>query len=120
MKRSVVIGSALAFLLFILSGRLAGKSGDPDPSPKPVYIPASVQRSGDPAVGYRYVVEGDYLKSGIPYDLFLMAYGKDKKHYLQRDSLNGNIPYNFTAVKAANGVTVVVPNCLECHAQVFG
>ncbi|HTJ13106.1 MAG TPA: hypothetical protein VL547_13820 [Dinghuibacter sp.] len=116
MKRSVVIGVAFTFLLFILSAWLSGMKE----APSPVYIPPSGQRSGDPGLGYRYVVEGDYLKSGIPYDLYLMAYGKDKKHYLQRDSLNENIPYNFTAVKASNGVVVVVPNCLQCHAQVFG
>lgn len=120
MKRSVVIGGVFASLLFILSSRLSGREGDPDPAPKPVYIPASQQRLGDPALGYAYVVEGDYLRSGIPYDLYLMVYGKDKHHYLKRDSANSNIPYNFTAVKAFNGTTVVVPNCLQCHAQVFG
>ncbi|TDX00561.1 c-type cytochrome [Dinghuibacter silviterrae] len=112
MKRSVVIGGVIAGVLFILSAR--------EPSPKPVYIPASQQRSGDPSLGYAYVVEGDYLRSGIPYEFFIKALGKDKHHYITRDGLNANIPYNFTAVKAPNGVMVVVPNCLQCHAQVFG
>jgi hypothetical protein len=128
--KKVGICSLIVAALFILSMQLSGKGGlqpperDSIPSPltalRPVYIPPSPQREGDSALGYTYVVEGDYLKSGIPYDLFLMGYGKDKDHYLKRDSINREIPYNFTAVKAWNGVTVVVPNCLQCHAQVFG
>lgn len=124
------ICSLIVAALFILSTQLSGKGGLQAPGSdsipavptgaRPVYIPPSAQREGDPESGYIYVVEGDYLRSGIPYDLFLMGYGKDKNHYLKRDSINREVPYNFTAVKAVNGVTVVVPNCLQCHAQVFG
>lgn len=85
-----------------------------------VYVPPSPQRQGDPAQGYQYVVEGDYLKSGIPYDLFILAQGKSKHNFLQREGANKELPYNFNAVKAPNGILVVVPNCLQCHAQVFG
>lgn len=127
-KKTTITG-IIAGVLFILSIQISGQGGgypsviDSLPSPtssRPVYIPASPQRIGDSALGYKYVVEGDYLRSGIPYELFLMGYGKDKSHDLKRDSINRSIPYNFTAVKAPNGITVVVPNCLQCHAQVFG
>ncbi len=112
MKRSVGIGLLISVVLYVWAVEL--------PQSKPVYIPPSPQRQGDPALGYQYVVSGDYLRSGIPYDIFRMALGRDKQHLLKRDSLNHDIPYNYTAVKAFNGVTVVVPNCLQCHAQVFG
>ena len=86
---------------------------------KPVSIPASPQRSGDAAAGYRYLTTGDYIKSGIPYDYFLLGFGRSPANYLHRDSPNSVISHEYTAVKAPNGETVVAPNCLECHAQVF-
>jgi mono/diheme cytochrome c family protein len=85
----------------------------------PVPIPASPQRSGDAAKGYSYLITGDYIKSGIPYDYFFLSVPKNTANYLQRDSPNAVVPHQYTAVKAANGELVVAPNCLECHAQVF-
>jgi len=86
---------------------------------EPVPIPASPQRAGDAATGYRYLTTGDYLKSGIPYAYFLLGAGKSTTNYLQRDSLNASLSHEYTAVKAPNGEVVVAPNCLQCHAQVF-
>ena len=86
---------------------------------EPVPIPASPQRSGDPQAGYRYLTTGDYLKSGLPYALFLAGVARDPANELHRDSPNAVVPYQYTAVKASNGEVVVAPNCLECHAQVF-
>jgi mono/diheme cytochrome c family protein len=86
---------------------------------EPVPIPASPQRSGDAAEGYRYLVTGDYIKSGIPYDYFLLGFGKTAANLLHRDSLNAQVSHEYTAVKAANGEVIVAPNCLQCHAQVF-
>jgi hypothetical protein len=86
---------------------------------QPVPIPASPQRSGDAAAGYQYLTTGDYIKSGIPYDYFLLGLGRSTENYLHRDSPNSVIGHEYTAVKAPNGETVVAPNCLECHSQVF-
>src|ERR1700743_3707338 len=91
----------------------------PDPVEDPVTIPASLQRSGNADAGYHYLTTGDYLKSGIPYDYFLLGFGKAPTNYLHRDSPNAVISHEYTAVKAPNGETVVAPNCLECHSQVF-
>ncbi|MEJ7674077.1 MAG: hypothetical protein WKF59_15590 [Chitinophagaceae bacterium] len=76
------------------------------------------QRSGDAAKGYQYLITGDYLKSGIPYSFFKLAFKNDSND-LQRDGLNKNLSYAYTAVKAKNGEAVVAPNCLQCHAQFF-
>src|SRR5882724_2013434 len=86
---------------------------------KPVAIPASPQRSGDSAKGYVYMTTGDYLKSGIPYNYFLLGFGKSSVNYLKREGLNADISHEYTAVKAPNGEIVVAPNCMQCHAQVF-
>src|SRR6516164_1526864 len=89
------------------------------PEEKPVYIPSSVQRTGDAATGYSYLTTGDYLKSGIPLNYFKLGFGKGSNTYLQRDGINQEIPYEYTAVKAANGEIVIAPNCLQCHASIF-
>ncbi|MCY7291295.1 MAG: c-type cytochrome [Ferruginibacter sp.] len=86
---------------------------------KPAFIPPSKQRTGDATKGYVYLITGDYLKSGIPFNLFLMGIKKDSNNYLNRTGNNKNLPYDYTAVKAPNGEQIVAPNCLQCHAQVF-
>jgi mono/diheme cytochrome c family protein len=89
-------------------------------SDDPVPIPPSPQRTGgDATKGYDYLVNGDYIRSGIPYSIFLFGAGADKNNYLKREGINKTIPHEMTAVKAANGEVVVAPNCLNCHAQVF-
>jgi Cytochrome c len=86
---------------------------------KPVPIPASKQRTnGNAQKGYGYLVTGDYVKGGVPLNVFLLGtFGQ--KTYLQREGFNKNIGYAFTAVKADNGEILVAPNCLQCHAQIF-
>ena len=79
-------------------------------------IPASKQRSGDPDKGYKYLVEGDYIVSGIPIGLFSMARPPGKNR-LNRDGDQKALAYHYTAVTAPNGVRVVTSNCLRCHAQ---
>jgi hypothetical protein len=94
-------------------------SGTSDPLPKSQYIPASTQRSGNAAEGYQYLITGDYLKSGLPFGYFTLLNGKDKHNYLNRDGKNAVVPPGFNVVKAPNGTTVVVPTCLQCHAQML-
>ena len=84
----------------------------------PVFIEASKQRNGDAKAGYTYLIEGDYLKSGIPFSFFKMVFNKPGDD-LGRNGLNQNIPYSFNAIIAPNGEKIVSPNCLQCHAQEF-
>ncbi|MEO6721300.1 MAG: hypothetical protein ABIN67_13095 [Ferruginibacter sp.] len=93
--------------------------GDKLQEDEPVYIPAGKQRDGDAKKGFQYLITGDYLKSGIPYSLFILGTGKDTTNYLNRQGNNKDLAHDFTAVKAPNGEMVVAPNCLQCHAQVF-
>ena len=79
-------------------------------------IPANTQRSGDVTKGYNYLISGDYMNSGIPYAVFLLGFGEDNTNLLNRSGDNAVIPSNYTAVTAANGVRVVGPNCMSCHA----
>lgn len=79
-------------------------------------IPASEQRSGNPNDGYEYLVYGNYVGSGVPYGAFSLAMGNGS-NLLNRTGDNEQVPYDFTAVDASNGVRVVAANCLQCHAQ---
>ena len=107
----------LTGLALLVMGFTAAWQGRKDPEPVP--IPASVQRSGNAKAGWTYLTTGDYLKSGIPLAYFQLGFAKSAVNYLNRDSVNSNIPYDYTAVKAPNGQIVVAPNCMQCHAQLF-
>jgi hypothetical protein len=86
---------------------------------EPVFVPPSVQRTGgDSAMGYDYLINGDYVRGGVPEMIFRKGIGKPTI-FLQRTEENDGIPHDYTAVKAFNGETVIAPNCLQCHAQVF-
>lgn len=86
----------------------------------PVYIPSSQQRvGGDPKKGYDYLVNGDYVKGGIPYSIYVFGIGKSKANYLNRSGVNEKISHEYTAVTASNGEVLVAPNCMQCHAQVM-
>jgi mono/diheme cytochrome c family protein len=86
---------------------------------KPQYIPASEQRTGDAIKGYDYLVNGDYIKSGVPYGYFMLLNGKDNDNVLNRPGKNANVGPGFTVVNASNGVEIVAPNCLQCHGDNF-
>ena len=103
----------IAISISCLSARLLLNSDEP------VHLPPSQQRTGgDSARGYHYLVNGDYIKAGIPENVFRIGIGKPTI-YLKRDSVNDGIPHDYTAVKAFNGEVVIAPNCFQCHAQVF-
>jgi mono/diheme cytochrome c family protein len=86
----------------------------------PVPIPPSVQRTGgDVQKGFEYLTTGDYVKGGIPYSIFVLGMGKDRRNFLERSGKNEKISYEYTVVTAANGEQLVAPNCLQCHAQIF-
>lgn len=107
---SLLVVSCFSFLAFI-----AAFSED-----EPVPIPRSKQRlGGDAAKGYEYLVSGDYVRSGIPMNVFLAGGGKNAKVFFERKGLNKGVPHEYTVIRAGNGEILVAPNCLQCHAQVF-
>ena len=111
MKKILILS---LFFITCLSFRFLIRSSD-----EPVYVPPSPQRTGgDSAKGYDYLINGDYVRSGVPDIIFRKSIGKPTI-YLQRTGDNDGIPHDYTAVKASNGETVIAPNCLQCHAQVF-
>src|ERR1044071_9982622 len=70
----------------------------------PVPIPPSVQRTGgDVQKGYDYLVTGDYVKGGIPFNMFVMGMGKNKINYLERTGKNADISHEYTAITSTSG-----------------
>jgi len=98
-----------------LGATLLVKRGPDDP----VAIPPGIQRTGNADSGYKYIVTGDYVNSGLPLFLYRLGIGRDKLNQLNREGLNASVRYDFNVVTAPNDETIVVPNCLQCHAQVF-
>lgn len=91
-------------------------------SPEPVIIRstkviASPQRPGNNDVGKNYLINGDYMSSGVPYDAWVLATGENNSNILGRTGDNTIITYDNTAITAFNGVRVVAPNCLNCHSS---
>ena len=83
-------------------------------------IPASPQLTdGDPEKGFDYMVNGDYIGSGMPFDLIKKRVRKQGDTVLAREGLNQDVVYALTAFEASNGVEVVNGNCLTCHAGEF-
>ena len=99
------------------------ESPTPDSEPESIIevnsIPPSQQRSGDPEKGYQYLISGEYMSSGIPYDAYIRASGENDANLLGRNGDNAIISHNYTAVTAPNGVRIVSPNCMACHAGVI-
>ncbi len=106
----------LAASFIFLIGSTLPQQTEPD---KPVPVPASPQRPGDAAKGYTYLTTGDYVKGGLPFDLFKMGRGAENRNYLRRTGMNAAVSHEYTVVQADNGENLVAPNCLQCHAQVF-
>ena len=80
-------------------------------------IPDNPQRMGNAAVGYEYLISGNYMSSGVPYDAFLLGTSVNPDNRLNRTGDNANLPYDYTAITASNGARVVAPNCMACHAS---
>jgi mono/diheme cytochrome c family protein len=111
MKKYIVI------LMLCLLGLGFNVIIEPDPN-DPVFIPPSPQREGNPDSGYQYIITGDYVNSGLPTIFYKLGFGR-AKDLLKRDGKNAGIRHDFNVVNAPNGEEIVVPNCLQCHAQVF-
>ncbi len=114
MKKFAIILSLL--LGFIVATAFIRHFNEGD---RPMFIPPSTQRSGNATEGYNYLTTGNFLSSGIPYKYYQMLFGKDKNNYLQRTGKNATVGHDYNVVTTADGVDIVIPTCLQCHAQVF-
>lgn len=112
---------ASIWLVLGASGALAGCGEGLDAPIAPVGpIPAYAQRTGDPANGYRALLDEGYVGCGIPMEAYRKVFpdpAPASERLPGRSGTNAELPYNFTAFTTASGVEVVTPNCLQCHAE---
>lgn len=79
-------------------------------------IEASLQSGeGDPEKGWEYLISGDYIGSGIPFDLVKKKIANQKDTILNRTGENAYMPFGLTVFNHANGIKVMSGNCLTCH-----
>jgi cytochrome c5 len=76
------------------------------------------QRDGDPAKGYRALVNEPYVPCGVPWSAYAQVLGEapDGDRIPGREGRNEVLPYNLTAMTTEQGVELVTSNCLTCHA----
>ncbi len=115
MKKPLITILALSLTVLLYNCKDETEPAVTNP-PGTTFIEPSTQRTGDPVAGYEYLIYGDYVASGIPYQAFQLGYGSGD-NLLGRTGDNADVPFNFTAVDATNGVRVVAANCFSCHAQ---
>jgi len=90
------------------------------PMPKPTGIralPKSPQTIvGDPVLGYDFLLYGDYVGSGIPYEVGIELFGGSEDD-LGREGPSAGIPYSFNVFPTPNGVEVIGGiTCFGCHS----
>ncbi len=81
------------------------------------FIGPSVQRTGRSQAGRQYLVNGNYLTSGVPLEMAKQRYPKGVPNHLKRTGAAASIPFNYNVVTSSSGNLIVVSNCLQCHAQ---
>lgn len=92
------------------------------PEPIPVIetteiLPASKQRSGNAVKGYDYLVSGNYMDGGIPFNLWLSLRGENTVNILNRQGDNAKVDYGYSVITTSNNTHAVEANCLNCHAS---
>ncbi len=120
-KTTCSIACSLAALVIVLANcRNEMPSNMVDPPVMPpgtTFLEPSPQRNGDPVAGYNYLIYGDFISSGVPLAVFKQVFGGNSPDDLDRTGDADGIAFRFNVVNASNGVKVVAPTCLTCHAE---
>jgi mono/diheme cytochrome c family protein len=109
---------ALVILALIMSPTLFAINYLAPVAAEVVAIPAIEQKAGDAEKGYQYLTTGNYIKSGVPYKLFIRANGTNTANLLNRTGRNATVMHQYNVVRS-NGADMVVPTCMQCHSQLF-
>ncbi|MGH8550149.1 MAG: hypothetical protein ACRERU_16410 [Methylococcales bacterium] len=85
------------------------------------FVPATVQRAGDPQAGYDALVNQPYITCGVPYSAYRRSANPPEPDQLipGRSAQNRDLPYLFTSHTTEKNVRLISSNCLLCHAGYF-
>lgn len=111
------IATAIALLANCRHETMTPDPEPPSPPPGTTFLEPTPQRNGDAAAGYQYLIYGDFISSGIPLAVFKQVFGGNSPDDLGRTGDAHGILFRFNVVTASNGVKVVAPTCLTCHAE---
>ena len=112
----------ITILVSIIFAIISCKNENQTTDPKQVietteFLPASTQRAGNIEKGYDYLVNGNYVDGGIPYNLWLLLRGENSSNILKRQGDNAKVGYQYTVITTAKNTRAVGVNCLNCHAS---
>lgn len=75
------------------------------------------QPSGDPEEGLRYLLYGDFVGGGIPYETYMRFVGPSEGNVLMREGDSAQLPRDFNLF-TINGARVVGGiTCFGCHSS---
>ena len=84
-------------------------------------IPPSQQSGpGDPERGFAYMKSGEYIASGVPWEMMKKKVNKRRDSLTEIEVEPGYfLNYKISLFKAPNGEKVVSGNCFTCHGTTF-
>jgi mono/diheme cytochrome c family protein len=98
-------------------------SAQPPGAAIPEHVPHSTQRPGDPAAGYQALVSKGWVGCGVPALYYDLAMAVLPDSFIPKiDVLEGRpqgdegLPYFVNRFDTKDGLDVIAPNCLLCHA----
>ena len=116
--RYLIIFCSLLFLVACQAYRPLAETPTPDDWKTRILPPSPQDTTGDAAAGLDYLLNGDYIGSGVPLEIMQQAAPKiGGTDVLERDGLNRGLPYFMTAFTAPNGSPTANGNCFTCHAN---
>lgn len=118
MDRRTTLAGLLMALLAVACGRapeVPVSPGEPGP------LPVAAQRDGDPALGYEILLNRGYVSCGLPFEAYAASSPRrgPEPGLAGRLGRNAELPYDLNATVNADGVELVVSNCLACHGGRF-
>jgi len=94
------------------------RAEEPAPPAGTRFLEPSPQRTGDPVRGYDYLINGDYVSSGVPMGIYRPLAGP-AEFDLGRTGTASGVSHRFNVVRSPEGAEVVAPNCLTCHSEML-
>lgn len=108
-----------AFLLMLCLAGCENGGGPPSPKAEAGPVAATVQRTGDPQLGYDVITTGRYMTCGMPYSAWRRVNDAPRPAQALPGRDGDDVPYYMSVSSSAEGVDVVNPNCLLCHGGLF-
>ena len=75
------------------------------------------QPTGDPAEGLRYLMYGDFVGGGIPYEIYMRFVGPSEGNALMREGDSAQLPRDFNLFTLDGAQVVGGITCFGCHSS---